>query len=340
MEKTTTAENGKIEPAKKTLPLFRIFKDGNNYEYKIANMDNPIICNRKGIVQIESIKKQNSKEPRFSISNVYDRETGIYFGVPLGINNRTKEIIWQRFVIGDARNYDLSNKQDAVEWTIVRRAPWLQGSSFQRGKAHYRMFDKEAEANEVITRMSIRKKAIETAEKMIAIEEQVDMLRNFGKNPLGFSPKMLYAEIIKIAEKSPKEFLDVWANANRPVITVFKRCLQLGMIRFDINKGGYLWKDSLAMGISEQSAIAFFLENKQILNQANIESKQRDVFTKKLSAEAGNKMTQLQLDEKDAEQSTQLTELQITAKYLGIEGYNTMDEQELNSAIESASVAG
>src|SRR3990167_11207884 len=162
MKNGETAENGEFETAKKTLPLYKAFKDGNGFEYKIANMENPIVCNRKGIVEIESIRKLNTREPRFTISNVHDRETDIWFGIPMGMNPSTKEVVWQRFVIGDFRRYDLSKKEDAIEWTIVRRAPWLEGSAFQRGKPQYRMYDKEAEATAIITRMSIRKKAIET----------------------------------------------------------------------------------------------------------------------------------------------------------------------------------
>lgn len=339
-EQKKGAKNGPATsktPAKRAdIPMYTIFKDGNGYEYRIANMANPLVCPREGIMEIEVLKKTNAREARFAISNTYDPELGVFFGVPLGIDSKTKEIRWQRFVIGDFRTYDLSKHADAVEWAIISRAPWLQGSAYQKGKPWYKKHDKEAEAREIITRSTIRSRAMEIATKMTAIEDMMDMYRNFGKNPEGFSLITLQAEIIKIAERDPKGFVDSWENKNRPIVAVFTRSLATGLISFDINKGGFMWKNSLAMGMTEQSAQQFLFDNKNILNQAELESKQKDTVTnymKKTLSDAERKF----FGEDNFEEDVDLIELRMTAKIMGVEGAMHMNKGDLQRVIDERS---
>lgn len=337
-EKTPTGKGAKTKPETTKLPAFTVIKDGNGTEYKIANMANPYICQRKGIVEIEVLKKLNTMEPRYSFSNVYDSELGIHFGVVLGIDSRTKEIKWQRFSVGDFKRYDLTNHADAVEWAVMRRTTRLIGSPFMRGKPLYRMFDKEAEAREVIAKSTIRSKAMEVATQMIKIEDQADVYRNFGKNPAGHTVTTLHAEIIKLAERSPKEFIDMWENKNRPVVTLFNKCVAVGLINFDIAKGGYMWKDSLPMGVTEQTSQNFLLENKSVYNQAKIEAEQRDNTTKTLV-----KMTREEesfFGNEEVEDDQELVNLRIQAKAINIQNVMGMSKKELTEALDEFSMAG
>ena len=316
------------------LPLYHIYKDGNGQEFKVANMNNPIICPRKGVIEIECIRKTNSLEPRFSLSNAYDRELDLWFGVPMGIDTRTKEIRWQRFQIGDFKTYNLNKFSDAAEWAVISRAPWLIGSPYQKGKPYFKKHDREADANEIIIKSTIRSKAMEIA-GTIKIEEMCDMYRNFGRNPEGFSPNMLKAELIKIAERSPKEFVSLWDNANRSVITIFKRSEALGLITFDINKGGYMWKDSLSMGMTEESAIKFLTENKSIMANADLESKSRDGATK--SYKTLSKAEQDFFGEDAKDEDVELIDLRKAAKIMGLKDFMTKSKDELQKIVDELS---
>jgi len=316
----------------KGVPMYFTFKDGNGFEIKVANTDNPLVCDRNQIVEIETVKKSNTVEPRFSVSNAYDDEMGMYFGVPIGIDKRTGDLKWQRFTIGDRKTYDCKRHADAVEWSVVKRSSFLEGSPYQRGKVFYKQFDKEAEAREIIVKSTLRVQANEIATKMIAIEDQMDMYRNFGKNPEGFTMIMLQAEIIKIAERNPKEFIDIWNNKNRSALTTFNRCISVGLITFNIGNGGYMWKESFVLGSTEQTALQALIDNKNILNQAEIESRQKDTMGKKMMSAAEAKFFQPE----EGEENVELVELRMAAKLLQLADYMSMDIDTLRKYVDEA----
>lgn len=320
----------------KGMSIFNEYKDGNGYTIKVANMQNPLVCKRTGVVEIECLKKTNSMEPRFTISNVFDEELGIWFGVPLGIDARTKEIRWQRFAVGDRKSYDLTKNADAVEWAVVSRAPWLIGSPYQKGKPHYKMFDKDAEAQEIITKSTIRSKAMEIVTNEIAIKDMMDIYRVFGRNPEGFSPLRLKAELIKIAEKSPKEFYDTWSSSNRSLLIIFNRCVSLGIINFDVAKGGYLWKDGLALGITEQSAMEYLTKNPQLLQQANLESQAKDGYQKKFQSMSDPEKSFFGVGEEESIDD-ELMDLRMQAALLKVPGFKDMDKETLQRAVDELS---
>lgn len=312
-------------------PMYKIYKD-NGYEIKVANMDHPSICNRQRIVEIECIKKTNFNEPAFRIRNVYDAELGLFFGVPIGVD-KNGNIKWQSFVVGDRRRYDCKRHQDAVEWAVVGRAPWLEGSPYQSGKVYYKMFDRDAEAQEVILKSTLRRKAQDIVDKMISIEDQMDMYRNFGKNPEGFTPTMLHAEVIKISERNPKEFIDMWENQNRGPVTIFKRCESIGLIQFRLDRGGYVFKD-LPLGLTEQAAIQYITTNKTTMAQMDMESKQKDTSVKNLKGMSDAERNFFMPD--DDSVSEEVMELRMEAKLCGIANFINMSEDELRKAIDAS----
>lgn len=345
--KTKAAQNGQAADltttvkarAKATVPLFKIVKE-NDFDVKIANMDHPLVCQTKGVIEIECLKKSNFIETRVAISRVNAKDLGIVFGVPLGKDEKTGQIKWQRFVIGDSKRYDLSKRQDAVEWAVVSRAPWLVGSPYQKGKPLYKKYDREEEAREHVKRVTIREKAMDILKTMVTIDDMPDMLRNFGKNPSGLTPLMVQSELLKVAERSPEDFVDIWENANRSVITIFNRSKDLGIITFDIVKGGYLFKNTLPIGITEQAAIKYLTENKQVLATADMESKSKDHVGNNFIKNAKLNKANIDADDSevaDEEESVELLNLRIEASLMGIEGVGLMNEEQLIAAIEEKS---
>lgn len=319
--------------AKKREPLYYIFKDANGSPMKIANMNNRLICKRQGVVEIECIRKKNTVEPDFGISRVDDRESGIIYGVNPTIDARTKDVRFKRFRVGDFATYDLSKYDDAVEWAIVSRAPWLLGSAFQRGKVYYKMHDKDAEARDVIAKSSIRSKATEIAHTQIPIEDMMDMYRCFGKNPAGFSPLRLQAELVKIAENTPKEFYDLWTSSNRKLLMTFNRCVSIGLITMDIQRGGFMWKNSLALGLTEQSAMEYLVKNPQLLNQADIESQKQDVGKKAFIGLSKAEKDFFEVEEFQ-EEDVELVELRQSARLMGVADYQTLGKEELEKIVD------
>ena len=177
---------------------------------------------------------------------------------------------------------------------------------------------------------------MEIATNEIAIEDMMDIYRVFGKNPEGFSPLRLKAELIKIAEKSPKEFYDTWSSSNRSLLVIFNRCLSLGIITFDIAKGGYMWKDSLAIGITEHSAMEYMTKHPQLLNQANLESIEKDGYQKKFKAMNADEEAFFQTADNESVDE-ELMDLRMQAALLKVEGFKNMDKKTLQKAIDEIS---
>lgn len=325
-------EASKTTPAA-AIPFYKIQKDGNGFSRKIANMDNPKICPRRGIVEIEVLKKSNFNEPRYSITVVPDPETGILYGVPIGIDEKTGAIKWQRFIIGDFRRYDLSKASDAIEWAVVSRSPRLVGSPFAKGKPMYKKHDKEEEARTVIKNSTLRKKAMAIMEESMTPTDYPDMLRNFGKNPAGLSPTMAQAELLKVAERTPEEFVNVWENVNRNIITTFNRCKSVGLMIFDLEKGGWMWRGTIPMGMTDQAVIKYLSDNKQLLVTADHESKARDVVGKALVGDS-KKQTESGGVEEEEVVDQELENLRIEARMMGIDGVGMMSKEQLRETID------
>lgn len=265
------------------IPLYTEVKNNLGFTHRIANPDSPEICPQKGIVIIEALKRNNLKQPRVAFSRVTDPVSGITFGIPLGNDQKTGEVIFQRIVLGDTLQFDLANPVDRKLWTVISRHQSMLGSPYQSGIPKYKIVDKESEATRILTTAKWRRRATQIAEDMKGVE-LYDMAVNLGLSTERNSVNTLLASIVEKAEKDPKGFLDIYDNANRNVITVFNRCLATGLIKSDPNNG-YVWKDTHPLGGNDTQAIKSMINNVSLLMQMDFESKQRSTFYKNNASE-------------------------------------------------------
>lgn len=314
-------------------PFFTVFITKDNIEMKIANVNNEKVSRQSGIIEVECIRKSNSIEPRYTLSNVFDHASGLWYGRVLGWDDRMGAVKWQRIQIGDHKRFDLSKPDDRLAWAVMSRSTRLIGSPNQKGKALYRVHDREEEAREIIEKSSMRSRAMEIATKEISIEEMMDMYRVFGQVGEGLSPTRLQAELIKIAERNPKEFYDAWSSTNRGVLMTFKRCQATGLISFNLDKGGFMWRDTLALGVTEQTAMDYLVKNPTVLQQAERESKDLDFQTKNVK---GQSKEEREFFGEVKEDDPELLELHQIAQIMNIEGYQKMTKEALNKAVENA----
>ena len=253
-----------------------VLKDGNGFETKVCNFDHPDVCKRKGTITIEAIRRTNRHAPRVSFRRTTDRNTGISYGIPEGIDSDTKAITFRRISLPEMMQYDLSNEHDAKEWAVVKMQPFMVGSPLQSGKPLFRVYDRDEEANKVVEKINAREKATGIVKKLNMMQ-QIDMVRNMGLAPETNSPVLLLAQLFQLVEKDPTRFLEIFENVNTRTITVINRCKAVGLLKFD-NMQGWLWRQGLALGSNDMQIIDYLGKNPQLFVTMDLDSKQMDAL--------------------------------------------------------------
>lgn len=323
---------GSMENGAGSEKLFYEIQDGNGFTYRIANMNNRLVCPRKGIVQIEAISRHKGKQANFGFCNVFDSKLKIWYGVPMGINQATKEIIWKRFYLPEWRQYNLAVEEDAIEWAIVSRSNFMEGSPYAAGRPAYKKYDLEAEAEAKIERISAIKEAVEIVTSL-KLKDWISVARFFGKNPENMSVNQLRAEAYTQADRNPKEFISYWTNTNRQVIDIFNAAKAYGLVSYNVTKG-WLFRNTMPIGNTEQQAIAYVIQNPEFAQGLAMAVKDKDVTEKIIKRNEAPE--QIDFDKITGKDNRELVELQMRAQLLGIKGYDIMSEEELKEAVKAA----
>jgi hypothetical protein len=273
---------------------YKIVNDGNGVPRKIINFENPEICPREGIIQLHPMRLSTRHENRLGLRVCVDRTTGIIYGIPTGINEKTKEIEFMKINLVDAETLDLSIPVDAMKWTVLKNSYFVEGSPNLRGKPKYKVHDVEKIANNFLNQRSQRRKAVDIAEGL-AGSQLVDMARNLGIPPESNSVPTMHMEVIKRAEDSPKTFMEIWDSPTRIQLTVLKRSIAAGVVVFDTVLG-FTYNGS-PLGATEGLAVEFLKDYPQICQAIDMLSKKQENASVKAMAKMEVKPI---LDDKDA----------------------------------------
>lgn len=273
---------------------YKIFKDGNGVEYKIVNFENPEICPREGIVQLHPMRISNRHANKIGFKHVVDRVTGIIWGIPTGVNIKTKELEFLKIYLEDSETYDLSNPMDAMKCAVIRNSFFLEGSPNLSGKPKYKIYDVERQALKYLSDRSTKRKAIDIAEGLQG-DNLIDMARNLGIPPEANSVVTMQMEVIKRAEDDPNRFMEIWDSPTRKELTVLKRAMANGVVTHD-PAIGYNYNGS-PLGQNEAMAVEYLKEWPQTCVAIEILSKQQEKDSVKAMAV---KQTAPIVDSKDA----------------------------------------
>lgn len=91
----STIKNSNAEGVKEGVH-YKVVKDGNNLEYKILNFENPDLCPRSGIIELEPLITSRRHLNRVSFRVFNDKELGVLVGIPIGIDDKTKKLSSRR----------------------------------------------------------------------------------------------------------------------------------------------------------------------------------------------------------------------------------------------------
>ena len=280
-----------------------LIEDGNRTKHRVFNFDNPEICKRTGIIELVPMKRTSRHENWLNITTVYDRINDIIIGIPLMIDNETKQIKYQRITIREDEIFDLTNPVDAKKWAVIKHHPLVEGSPFTKGnKPKYKVYDKEKEADEFLVKRTIKRKAESIAEGLYGAELR-DAALSLGVTVENVSASVMSMKVIQFAEQNSKLFMEYWDHPSRYQVNVFKKALSLGVIKHDPLLG--IFYNGLSLGSAEPQAIQFLKDNIQTCNiiQSLVEAKDADSFISMQPMESPI------VDEKDAENQRLKAEL-------------------------------
>jgi hypothetical protein len=257
--------------------LFYWFEDGNKQKIKIVNLNNPENCPRKGVIELEAIKKKDFdrlRDSHFTISCAKDKNTGIYWGIPSGINPRTGNVNWMPIDLGMLNIFDLTVPSEAEKCAIILHSNIVEGSPNANYKTTYfRVHDKEKAAMLKIKRVKDSRRAIDLASSLYG-ESLVNMARNLNISVDSMSVAMLEAEVLEAAEKRPAEFLQIYDNPNYENITILNRAMATGVIEHDL-RSGYLFRGA-PLGSTEGQVLDYLLNHRDVASTIDYQAKARE----------------------------------------------------------------
>ena len=336
---------------------YKIIKDGNGTEYRIANFENPDMCPRTGIVELIPMRLSQRHANRIGFRIVHDRKMGIIWGIPTGIDPETKKLQFQKIDLVDSETFDLSDAEQAMKWACVKNSFFVEGSPNLKGKPKYKVHDVEREAQEFLSKRITKRNAINIAETLQG-QELVDMARDLGIDPGSQSVVTLQMAVIKKAEDNADSFMKVWDNPNRRETTIFNRAVAFGIITQDPVNG---WVYGGApLGPNEVMAVQYLKDYPQVCRTIDLLTQQRSDETDKAMATAqplprtddrDNEIARLraELQQKEAalkkmtqdvilDSSPEVVDdvveaLRAEAKRLGIRGYKLYSTEKLKAEI-------
>ena len=269
-----------MEDLKKTEEIlpYRIIRDISGYETKLINFDNPEMCPRSGIIELEAINFNRNPSPGQSVKpmntmfSCYDYN-GIKYGVDMGIDAITKLMTFKSIIIQEYKQYNLANLDDAKEWAVVRNHQSLESSPRRKGKPIYRVKDHEVLAKKQIGELLAADRASEIMRNLMP-EEMIEFARLLNINVVNNSLTIIQGNLSEKARKDPAYFLLKWNDVNRPIMMVLKRCMEAGIVTCDPINGWRIRQTNLTLGNDEPSCIAYLHKNTNVLISLDQESKQ------------------------------------------------------------------
>lgn len=240
--------------------------DGNGIKHRIFNFENPELCRRTGVIELEPVKRKSNHENYLSITKCYDKTNDIIIAIPRGINSKTKELEFERINLREEEIYDLTKPKEAMRWAVVKHHRYidLDGTKTRYGmKPKYKVYDKELEAEVFHMERVKKRKSVDIAEGFNTSQLR-DMAINLGFNADNMSIRQMSMKVIQFSEEKPKAFLEIWDNPSRHQLTVLKKGLACAVLTQDPILG--VCYGGLSLGAAEPQAIAYLQDNIQLCN--------------------------------------------------------------------------
>lgn len=282
---------------------YKIVKDGNNLEHKILNFENEELCERHGIVELEPLKTSRRHKNNASFRVIRDKELGVLVGIPIGVDQKTKHLIFQKITLEEKETLDLSIPDHAMRWACIKRSPFFTDKDsngieknpnfMPSSKTKYKAIDKERENERYQLERRVKRKAVDIAESLVGTDLE-DVALSLGIDPKLMSPTSLWVEVVRFAEDKSSDFMKVYNSDSRLEMSVFKRAISMGIISETLDKGFNY--NGLTLGFNEPEAVNYLKEHPS--TRISIDKLSRKTEN---DGEASMKVEPAVKDEKDAQ---------------------------------------
>jgi hypothetical protein len=240
-----------------------VVKDGNGFEFKIVNLNNPDYCQRQGIIELEAMRRDNRHKNHRVIRKFTDRSRklgGLIWGVPMSIDPASKELVWKSFTIEDRLTLDLSIPDQAIMWAVIKNSPFVEGSPNQYGKYLYKVIDKEKRAQTSLEKRAIKRKCEDIIESLKG-SALIEMAYNIGVNvQANQNILMLTEQVYSVMEADPKKFYDIYTDPKREYVSIFNKALAKGIINHNVQTGDFMY-GGIVLGSQKEIAIKYLIDN-------------------------------------------------------------------------------
>lgn len=255
--------------------------DGNQVPRNYINLDSPKWCKQEGIMEFEPLKSAKGIAGSFKHENeirfktTFDKGTGCTWGIPTEIDAETKEWKHETIIVRGSMVLDLSIKQQAMWAACIKNSTFCEGSPNLVGKPSYKVYDKAKVAENKIKEISFRRQA-EDIIFGLNREGMKEVALMIGVNTVANSnPNMLEAEVHRVMNLNPKEFVSSYNDPNRPYVSIFNKAVSLGVITKTAMQE-YLYGGQ-PIGHSKEAAIKYLVDNNNTATVIDLKCKEIDV---------------------------------------------------------------
>jgi len=249
--------------------------------FNFANSAHSQFIEREGIIVVQPISPSPHRNETLTIGGFkgfgyWDKgKTQKYwFGTVVG-NNPDGSKKFKKINIVDGRMYHLNNPEDAMEWHILRHHFSIKGSVNQFGKARWKVVDERKDSKETISKSKAFVDVYEFLAKMS--DSRIKSFgRIFGLDPINNPADVIKGQLLAKAMEKPNQFIPYMKDTETTNIReAFHRAISTNVITFRLDRG-YLFNDSIPLGINEEMAIGHLMANKDLFINIDMLSRQKD----------------------------------------------------------------
>jgi len=247
--------------------------------HRFLDFKDPKTCERVGTKNILPIRPDKFEEATFRAFK--DPAYDIWFGIRTGWD-ANGDPTFRKIKIVSARYYNLELPVDAMEYAVVKHHEIIEGSLRDKGKAFLKIDDPEVEAAKEAKKIIDAQKPVEIAATLVGTKLE-NFARVLGVIVKDNSEVIVRKGVLEKAQKSPAKFMELWEASDRSYYEVLHRAVEYAVITDD-NIKGYLYKNSVPIGLTPMAAVATFNKDRNLF--AAIQQECEEIREKALAPKA------------------------------------------------------
>lgn len=248
---------------------------GSQYEKVVDLASIVTLQNRHVTISPIDTKSKKHIEPRASFSTFNDEE-GNTWGIPLKFDKG--RLVFRRLSIDGSRMFNLNRKEEAMEFELWKRSPFVQGGIVSgHTRPLFFINDPEKQAQDMINR-----------EKLIAANRETligyskEKIRElaiaiFGSGFATASNAVQLAKLLEYNQSSDPKQVDNPARLNKrlndqrsvELVSIFEEARALGLITMVPNQG-FTMENGAVLGVNIQGSMQSLASNFTLYNMLKI----------------------------------------------------------------------